>query len=149
MSRPAERVRASTVNQTFEETVVQHSHKDGNVAVEHSSSSHKGPSKGSSLLVAFFMLGFAWFIIFIALIAWCPKWILKKARKSSCDDNLSCPAPRSKGKRGCIDYTRAALYSLLILGIGALLFMLLTVVTGSLATLLMGKRLRKTIGSAY
>jgi ABC-type Na+ efflux pump permease subunit len=149
MSRPAERVRASTVNQTFEETVVQHSHKDGAVASEHSVSSHKGYSKGGSLLIAAFMLIFAWFIIFMVYVAWCPKWLLKKSKRLSCDDDGLHSDGRVKGKRGCIDYSKTALYALITLVIAVILFFLLTAVTGSLASLLMGKRLKKTISGAY
>lgn len=114
----SEQVSLSSLSIDGEKTVVNHS-VDGK-----GMHGHKRHYGGKGLIWSLILFIFFWFIVFIIIVAWAPKWLRKKGLDGDDDGER-----RSKRSRKCLDYGKAFLWALVIAIIAVLLFWLLSGIT--------------------
>lgn len=138
----AERIKASTIGLNAEETVLSHGYESTGQEGSHTSNygGMRGLARGGWVWAIVLFLFFV-FIVFIILVAWCPKWLTKLTK--DCDDSSRSKSSRGGGvfcnrNRGCIDYGKTFLWSIVVAVIALLLFWLLTAVTAGLASAFVG-----------
>ena len=121
----SEQVLLSNLSIDGQKTVIDHTTNGG-----HKKRRYGG---GRGLIGSLVLFLFFWFIVFVILVAWAPKWLRRKDGAGSRDDS------GSKRSRKCLDYGKAFLWALVVSIIAILLFWLLSGVTAGFVNAVMRK----------
>jgi uncharacterized membrane protein (DUF485 family) len=122
----SEQVSLSSLSIDGEKTQVTHS-------VDGSHLHGKKRYGGKNLLWALVLFIFFWFLVFIILVGWAPKWLRRKGFDGNSSDS------KNRRSRKCLDYGKAFLWALVVSVVVLLLFWLLSGITAAFVRTAMHK----------